>query len=589
MFRGRGTGLVWRAYNWLMFALAVAAIGLQQNGLPSEPALLGLIVAASLSCVLMIDRVPTWLPRDLDRRSKQAARLASQWADSLDIPATLTDSTGKILYQNAADRAAFKHSLGEKWHARLADHRLASQILAAARDQESWFGSADTTLTNGFQLRVQALPFNGGPGRVNLILFLQEFVAIKLPAPSGIVEEPTRPLSMANLSHEIRTPLTSILGFTDVLIDELARTNGSEQSVSATKTIKRNGEYLLTLVNDILDLSKWKSGAIKVDRRPCRIEELAREASDLFCSRFAEKNVTFEISMGRFLPATINTDPNRLRQILINLLSNALKFTDSGNVRLSFELLASPSRKLAITVEDSGIGISEETLQNLFQPFRQADGVRKKFGGTGLGLSITRMLTRALGGEIQVESQLGIGSKFIATIDIGGMEGVPLIVTPAHTRLERDTFLKESIRHVPQGLRILAVEDNIDNQHLLGFLLDKVKANLTIVGDGQDGVMEFHRSMKREEPYDLILMDIEMPIMNGYEATRLIRETVPIIALTAHAMDVDMDRCLSAGCNDWIAKPIDRLTFYRKLANNTYRSRSLSVAEPLASSATAVS
>ncbi len=331
---------------------------------------------------------------------------------------------------------------------------------------------------------------------------------------------------------------------------------------------------------------------MKVDRRPCRLQDIAHEINDLFQQRFTEKNVEFEIVLGRFLPPIINTDATRLKQIVMNLVGNALKFTERGKVKVSFELPPDNPRSLAISVEDTGMGMSPETLKKLFSPFVQGNGIKQKFGGTGLGLAISKTLAQALGGDVQVESQLGVGSKFTATVDIGSIDGIPLTVTHAGYSVDRKRSWIEAAKRLPLGLRILAVEDCIDNRNLLGLLLKKIDAIVTFAVDGSEAVDAHRQAVAEGRPFDLILMDIGLPIMSGHDATRIIRQSdqqTPILAFTAHVLSGVAQHCLEVGCNDYIGKPIDREGFYSTIARyapkteNGVTEESKSLAHPILS------
>lgn len=377
-----------------------------------------------------------------------------------------------------------------------------------------------------------------------------------------VAEEANRAKSdfLANMSHEIRTPMTAILGFADVLLDRLE----DERDVLAASTIKRNGKQLLELVNDILDLSKIEAGKIEVERVACSPQKIVDDVVSLMSVRADAKGLSLRAECHGRVPRQVLCDPTRLRQIIMNLVGNAIKFTEAGSVRIVSRFNNDPDRPcMRFDVHDTGIGMTEEQLSMLFQPFTQADSsTTRKFGGTGLGLTICKRLTELLGGVIHVDSAPGRGSVFSVTIEVGHPEavGLPESVDGASS-YPRCTI--PSISGSPPDLRyrILLVEDGADNQRLITFLLTKAGADVKVVEDGYAGLQETLAACDRGCPYDVILMDMQMPVMDGYTAVRRLREanySGPIIALTAHAMSDDRAKCLAAGCDDYATKPINR-------------------------------
>jgi signal transduction histidine kinase/FixJ family two-component response regulator len=366
---------------------------------------------------------------------------------------------------------------------------------------------------------------------------------------------------LANMSHEIRTPMTSILGFADVLIAAC----DSPDSRHAALTIKRNGEYLLNVLNDVLDLSKIEAGRLQIERAPCSVCQIVGEVLSLARLAADAKGLPIHLEYRGPIPETIQSDPTRLRQILLNLVGNAIKFTESGFVRLVVSLERSPARPPTIRFEiaDTGIGIAADQLARLFQPFSQADSsITRRFGGTGLGLAISKRLTEMLGGSLVVKSVPGRGSTFTLALGTGPLDGVRLLDSPTEVFLDvkRDSAAEHPIR---LNCRVLLAEDGPDNQRLMEFILTRAGAEVTIAQNGQEAVARYTASLTgvgSERPYDVILMDIQMPEMDGYEATRRLRAAghrVPIIALTAHAMIEDRHRCLAAGCTDYLSKPVN--------------------------------
>lgn len=368
---------------------------------------------------------------------------------------------------------------------------------------------------------------------------------------------------LANMSHEIRTPMTAILGYSDILLND-AEGQTPDDQVKALKTIQRNGRYLIDLINDILDLSKIEAGKIELETAECSPIHVVSEVVSLMQVRAEAKNLTLEAIYEGPVPETIRTDPLRLRQVLINLLGNAVKFTELGSVRLTVRAQSTlgGSDRLVFEVSDTGIGMTPEQTRKLFQPFTQADNsTSRRFGGTGLGLTISKRLAEMLGGDITLTSRHGVGSSFSLTIDPGPLENVRLIDAPdLHSEVD-ETRQDPSPMAEELSCRILLAEDGQDNQRLIAFLLRKAGAEVDVA---ENGVVAFERAMgclNEGRPYDVVLMDMQMPILDGYQATRKLREagyTRPVVALTANAMAGDREDCLAAGCDEFATKPIDR-------------------------------
>ncbi|MEX0716969.1 MAG: ATP-binding protein [Planctomycetaceae bacterium] len=365
---------------------------------------------------------------------------------------------------------------------------------------------------------------------------------------------------LANMSHEIRTPLAGILGFTDVL----RRNVGSpEQREEYLDTVHSSGEHLLTLINDILDLSKIEAGRMECDRIRCSPHEVLSDVLSVLRVRAQEKGLRLECEWTTPVPETILTDPARLRQLLMNLAVNAIKFTETGRVTIRAAVHADqPEPRFVCEVEDTGIGIHPEHVERIFLPFDQADNsITRQYGGTGLGLTICRHIARELGGDISVESEPGRGSKFRIAIDSGPLEGVPFVeetfCEAFRSPAKRDAT-EPALDALPP-IRVLLVEDGETNRELISLVLTEAGASVVCAENGREGVSRASR-----EAFDLILMDMQMPVMDGYTATRTLRSLgceVPILALTAHAMRGDEEKCLAAGCSGYLSKPvqIDRM------------------------------
>ncbi len=376
-------------------------------------------------------------------------------------------------------------------------------------------------------------------------------------------EEATRSKSafLANMSHEIRTPMTAILGYADLL----AQTDDAvtpDQLRDYVTTIRRNGEHLLTIINDILDLSKIEAGKLVIERTGCSPGAILRDAADLVSPRVKEKGITLRTEALPGTPDAIVADPTRVRQCVLNLVSNAVKFTDRGEVRVELSsrtIEGTPGVIIEYRVIDSGVGMSPSQLARLFQPFMQADSsTTRRYGGTGLGLAITRRLAEMMGGTVAAESSEGQGSVFTFTFRAEASADTPVAATVA-----------ASSAHRLAG-RILLAEDGPDNQRLITHHLKRAGADVRVVDNGRAAVDAALEAEHNGAPFDVILMDMQMPVLDGYGAVNELRAagyTRPIIALTAHAMAGDRQKCLDAGCDDYASKPIDRAALIETCAS----------------------
>jgi signal transduction histidine kinase/CheY-like chemotaxis protein len=380
---------------------------------------------------------------------------------------------------------------------------------------------------------------------------------------------------LANMSHEIRTPMTAVIGYADLLLDPSL---GPSDRVNHLQTIRRNGEHLMAVINDILDVSKIEAGKMSVETIPTSPSQVIVDVASLMRVRATSKNLGFEIKYLGAIPETILSDPTRLKQIVMNFVGNAIKFTETGSIRIlvSCEGPESTEPKLVIDVADTGIGLTEAQIQKLFKSFSQADAsTTRKFGGSGLGLLISKRLAELLGGDISVESAPGRGSVFRVSIPTGSLLGVPMLEGLAEAGLV-DTPA-QAIRRVaslPPSCRVLLAEDGYDNQILITTYLVKAGATVKVVGDGRLAVEEATAALAAGKPYDVILMDMQMPELDGYGATsklRLMKYDRPIVALTAHAMTGDRERCEKAGCDEYLSKPVDRAQLVALVARFTGR------------------
>ena len=374
---------------------------------------------------------------------------------------------------------------------------------------------------------------------------------------------------LANMSHEIRTPMTAIMGFVDVMLEKIPY---DPEIAEATVTIKHNCDHLMGIINDILDLTKIEAGILQVEHRACSPGSIIADVASMMKIRAAAKGLALDVECQGIIPENIRSDPTRLRQILINIVGNAVKFTEAGSVRVVTNY--NPAKlKLQIQVIDTGLGISKELMNNLFMPFTQADtSTNRRFDGAGLGLTMSKRLAELLGGDISVVSTVGEGSTFTVTIPTGSMDSVNLLDNPKDIPLqnqEDNSAKTNDEKYFPNGCRILLAEDGPDNQRLIAYLLEKAGAEVTVVENGQQAIDTALASRAEERQFDLILMDMQMPLIDGYKATKILRSekwSGPIIALTAHAMTEHRYKCLDAGCNEYLSKPIDRCKLLHMLA-----------------------
>ncbi len=359
---------------------------------------------------------------------------------------------------------------------------------------------------------------------------------------------------LAKMSQEIRTPMNSIIGFGDMLADE----DLNDEQREYVKMIRDSAQHLMMLINDILDFSKIEAGKLDIEMITCSLGQILNSIESMMASKAADKGIEFKIVEDNGLPAQIHTDPTRLNQCLINLVNNAIKFTEQGHVYLKVSLEPVNDKPfIRFDVEDTGIGIPADKQETIFRSFSQADrSTTRKYGGTGLGLTITKQLTELLGGSLSLTSRQGKGTVFSLMIPVG----LDITQQPFLDRHDISSHIlepqrKEQKQHEFSG-DILVAEDSPMNQKLIKRLLEKMGFEVTIAEDGNVAVQK-----TLTHSFVMIFMDIQMPNMNGYEATRAIRKngvTTPIVALTASVMSGDEGKCICAGCNDYLSKPIDR-------------------------------
>lgn len=365
----------------------------------------------------------------------------------------------------------------------------------------------------------------------------------------------TKSQFLAAMSHEIRTPMNSILGFSELLFEEPL----SDSQKEYVQLIRNSSNTLLTLINDILDFSKIEAGKLAIQKTETPLHILLEEMESMFRPPAVTKGLELAVLQCEELPTTIHTDPVRIRQCLINLINNAIKFTQTGHVYVNVSRKQQQDKTfIQFDIEDTGIGIPLDKQDKIFELFNQADNTTShKYGGTGLGLSISKKLTELLGGELTVISQPGVGSVFTMTIDAGQVgEASSWNKYERAEEVQKEPQLKPTPTENREAKIILLAEDNPVNQQLMKVLLKKMGFEVTLVENGKLAVEALGKAS-----YDIILMDIQMPEMNGLEATRTIRQNgikTPIVAITANALKGDREQCLEAGCDDYLPKPVDK-------------------------------
>jgi two-component system, chemotaxis family, CheB/CheR fusion protein len=504
----------------------------------------------------------------------------------------VTDSLPALIaYVDRDERYQFLNAAFEKWHSRSIADSLGKRLrevlsrpiydsirpdVERALAGETVSYERELTYPNGPRfVQVQYMPQRADDGEVLGFYALIQDVGERKRAEAALERarreadsaNQSKSEFVANMSHEIRTPMTAILGYADVLAAHLL----DEDDLHCVETIRRNGRFLLEIINDILDLSKIEAGRLDMNLERIRLDALVNEILAMMRLRTIEKGLTLEAQFVGRIPETVESDPRRMRQILINLIGNAIKFTDRGSVRLRIAFDEADSQ-IVFEVIDTGIGISEELQARLFRPFTQADAsVTRHYEGTGLGLAITRRLAQMLGGEVSVQSRLQEGSTFRVTLSTGSLEGVPLV----EPRLVEEATTV--IPGVPQlsGCRALVVDDRSEIRFLAKQFIEKSGATVELAVDGDDAMRAIEHSERRKEPFDVVLLDMQMPVKDGYTTARELRARgfkQPIIAVTAHAMQGDRDRCIEVGCNDYTPKPLEQRRLL-ELISQYYRRR----------------
>ncbi|MEE9365970.1 MAG: response regulator, partial [Dehalococcoidales bacterium] len=366
---------------------------------------------------------------------------------------------------------------------------------------------------------------------------------------------------LANMSHELRTPMSVIIGFADLLaLEEL-----SDDQKLQTGLIQKAGKSLLRIIDDVLDISRIEAGKLEIEITECSLSKLLGGIETMMRPLAGEQGLQFEVFRAEQLPPVIRNDRDRIHQCLVNLIGNAIKFTREGHVHLKVSLDDRQGKPFVrFDVEDTGIGISADKHETVFETFTQADGsYTRRHGGTGLGLAITKQLAELLGGDISFSSRVDKGSVFSLVVPAGIDIEPQRLLDEEHA--DNESIRKPGTRQAPPfSGKVLVVEDHKNIRLLMEKILKRFGFEVTLAEDGQQAVEKV-----LEECFDLVLMDIRMPVLNGFEATERLREkgvTTPIIALTAHAMKGDREKCLEAGCDDYISKPFDQEELRRTLS-----------------------
>lgn len=492
----------------------------------------------------------------------------------------VTDSNGTCIYTNShfqeISGIPADECLGTGW-LRTVDPGDAPTLHSALRDA--------TQNTTPFEMTFRFKPANNTISWCNLkaatinttdavsgwVFTVQDITAQRTTEEALVTAKNTAEAAMqakgqflANMSHEIRTPLTAIIGFADALYDEPL----TAQQLHTVDIIRNNGKHLLSIINQILDLAKIDAGALSIRPTCTSILTLLEEIKLMFSPTVAEKGLAFQVDFDESIPGLLMLDKLRLKQIIINLVSNAIKFTKKGSVSITARW-DDNDQYLSLDVSDTGIGIDAQAASHIFEPFAQAnESTTRAYGGTGLGLSISKMLATGMSGDLTVSSTPGLGTQF--HLSIKAPQASPSEVSTHKRQRERKRRIRA--RQEPLKGRVLFADDALDNRRLVEHLLRKLGANVTLVKDGREAL-----EIVRKETFDLILMDVQMPTMDGLTATKKIREsgvTTPIVAVSAGAMSSDIEQALSAGCEMHLSKPFEQADLLKILQRYLARSAS---------------
>jgi PAS domain S-box-containing protein len=513
-----------------------------------------------LGYVATTENVTRWKESEESRRASEVRlRLATasgqvgiwEW----DVSTNTLSWDDSMLSIYGVERHDFSNAY-EAWSGAIfqEDRSEAEQLLRAALGGEGEFSTIFRIKRPNGEIRfIQAAgaverSSTGAPLR--MIGSNVDITALKIAEQEALLASQARAQFLSNMSHEIRTPLTAIIGFAEAAAeDSIAAIDRTEM----LSTISRNGKHLLSVINDILDLSKIDAGALHLEQAPISPVTLIDEVRELMIPRVSEKALSLIVNYQWPLPEVVVSDGLKFKQVLLNLIGNAVKFTDQGWVQVHVSC-ATEAQKMTIRVEDSGVGLTPEQSARLFRPFAQADAsTSRQYGGSGLGLVISKQLAELLGGSLSMESQLGKGTTVTFSLATGPLSEVrQLYAIPKKESAHTEVSSSEALI---QG-RILVAEDALDNQKLLAFALRKTGIELKVVNNGQEAV-----EATLSEEFDLVLLDMQMPIMDGYAAARELRQRgikIPIVAFTANSMKHDVLKCIEAGCTTHLSKPFSK-------------------------------
>ncbi len=532
--------------------------------------------------------------RDITEQKKAERELKQS---EMKLRIILDHSSAGIIYMDKDDRIVSWNKFTEQL-LRMEKKDLYGQHISTLYPPEEWRKIEEDYKEKSkrhYQVETKVLRKNGQPLDVDFSVNFLKDSSGKISGAVGMIQDITekkkatqmlldaklaaeeastaKSMFLANMSHEVRTPMNAIIGMIDMTLD----TNLDEEQRDNLNTAKDAADNLLSLLNDILDLSRVESGKINLENIDFSLANVIRSVHKGLLVLARKKNLDLLIDIGEGVPEMIQGDPVRLRQIIINLVNNAIKFTSKGHVKISVHKLADMGEEcqLQFAVEDTGIGIPQDKLAAIFDPFTQADdSTTRRFGGTGLGLAISKRLVEMMGGRIWVESEEGKGSTFYFTgvFTIRKKKGLKPIRVGSPSQKEEGKekplrprpVLKPISIPKTTKIRILLAEDNLVNQKIAVKMLEKQGYVVTAVNNGEEALKALE-----EKEYDVVLMDVQMPIMDGLEATRRIREQetetgthIPIVAMTAHAMEGDDQKCLAVGMDDYVSKPIDRTKLF---------------------------
>ncbi len=442
------------------------------------------------------------------------------------------------------------------------------EVFKTIKSEGIWQGEIYNHRKNGEIYWVDttiALMQDGEGNNTGYLAIRNDITDLKLAQEAALAASRSKSEFLANMSHEIRTPLTAILGFADLLQDDSNFTDSPARKRQAISTIQEAGNHLLTVINDILDLSKIEAQRMDLDYSPTDLFNVLDHIESLLRPRAIEKQVDLETIIQTPIPDLISSDSTRLRQILMNLVGNAVKFTESGSIKVVVQKMDQEDGKelLQVEIEDTGPGMSEAQADKIFNAFCQADtSVTRQHGGTGLGLVISRKIARLMEGEVSLAwTEEGKGTRFQLVLPI-----LPLPETRYRSSRIQDPLedsgkiASDHLVKLPKQTRILLAEDGPDNQRLISFLLKKLGAEVEVADNGVIAFQKIQEASAEQQPYDLLLTDMQMPEMDGYTLARTLRNenvTIPIIALTSHAMPEDRQKCIDAGCDEYLSKPVN--------------------------------